>query len=259
MTTTARSASAKPEGPDRVPRKPPRMNQLRRTALAAGVLYLITFVSIPTLSLYGPVRNDPSYIIGSGPDTPILIGAVLEVVVALACIGTAVVLYSVVKRQHEGVALGFLGARVLEAATIFAGVVSLLTVVTMRQSGAGADAIATSQALVAFNNWTFLLGQSLIPVVNALLLGSLLYRSRLVPRIIPLVGLIGAPLLLTSDVGVLFGLWPQVSVPTATGALPIAVWEFSLGVYLVVRGFRTTSSQGEGLLRGTRTPLGGRA
>ena len=220
-------------GDDRVP-----MNSLRKTALVAGVIYLVTFISIPTLCLYGPVRNDPNYILGPGPDTAVLIGAVLEVIVALACIGTAVVLYPVVKRQHEGVALGFVGARVLEAATIFAGVVSLLSVVTLRQSGAGADALATGQALVAFNNWTFLLGQSFIPVVNALLLGSLLYRSRLVPRIIPLVGLIGAPLLLTSDVGVLFGFWPQVSAQTAIGALPIAVWEFSLGVYLVVKGFK---------------------
>ena len=218
------------------------MNSLRKTALVAGVTYLITFVSIPTLSLYAQVRSDPNYILGSGPDTPILIGAVLEVIVALACIGTAVVLYPVVKRQHEGVALGFVGVRVLEAATVFAGVASLLTVVTLRQSGAGAEALATGQALVAFNNWTFLLGQGLLPAMNALLLGSLLYRSRLVPRIIPLVGLIGAPLLLTSDVGVLFGLWPQVSAVTAGGALPIAVWEFSLGVYLVIKGFRPAVS-----------------
>jgi hypothetical protein len=224
------------------------MDSLRKTALAAGVIYLITFISIPTLSLYGPVRNDPNYILGPGPDTPILIGAVLEIVVAWACIGTAVVLYPVIKRQHEGVALGFVAARVLEAATIFAGVVSLLTVVTMRQSAAGAGALPTGQALVAFNNWTFLLGQSFLPVVNALLLGSLLYRSRLVPRIIPLVGLIGAPLLLTSDVGVLFGLWPQVSAATAIGALPIAVWEFSLGVYLVVKGFKhSPTTKGPGM------------
>jgi len=233
MSTTARTAASMSVAPDRVP-----MNSLRKTALVAGVIYLITFISIPTLSLYGPVRNDPNFILGPGPDTPILIGAVLEVIAALACIGTAVVLFPVVKRQHEGVALGFVGARVLEAATIFAGVVSLLTVVTLRQSEAGAEALPTGQALVAFNNWTFLLGQSFLPVVNALLLGSLLYRSRLVPRIIPLVGLIGAPLLLTTDLGVLFGFWTQVSAVTAIGALPIAVWEFSLGVYLVVKGFK---------------------
>jgi Domain of unknown function (DUF4386) len=228
MTTTYRTTATR-----RAP-----MDSWRKTAFVAGVIYLVTFASIPTLSLYGSVRNDPNYILGPGPDTPILIGAVLEVIVALACIGTAVALYPVVKRQHEGVALGFVGARVLEAATIFAGVVSLLSVVTLRQSGAGTDALATGHALVAFNNWTFLLGQSFLPVVNAVLLGSLLYRSRLVPRIIPLVGLIGAPLLLTSDLGVLFGLWPQVSAVTAIGALPIALWEFSLGVWLVVKGFK---------------------
>jgi Domain of unknown function (DUF4386) len=97
------------------------IDSLRKTALVAGVIYLITFVSIPTLSLYGPVRNDPNYVLGPGPDDPILIGAILEVIVALACVGTAVVLYSVVKRQHEGIAMGFVGSRVLEAATIFVG------------------------------------------------------------------------------------------------------------------------------------------
>lgn len=215
-----------------------RMSTLRKTALAAGVAYLITFVSIPTLSLYGSVRNDPNFILGPGPDIPVLVGGLLEMIVALACIGTAVVLYPMIKREHEGVALGFVGVRVLEAGMIFTGVASLLTVVTLRQSGAGPDALATGQALVAVNNWTFLLGQSFLPVMNALLLGSLLYRSRLVPRIIPLVGLVGAPLLLTSDLGVLFGLWPQVSLVTAGAALPIALWEFLLGLYLVIKGFQ---------------------
>ena len=169
------------------------------------------------------MRNGPNYVLGPGPDDPILIVAILEVIVALACVGTAVVLYSVVKRQHEEIAMGFVGSRVLEAATLFVGVVTLLSVVPLRQAAVGADALATSQALVAVNNWTFVLGRSFLPVVNALLLGSLLYPSRLVPRIIPLVGRIGAPLLFVSDLGVLFGLWPQVSALTAIGALPIAL------------------------------------
>ena len=221
--------------PKRVP-----MGSLRKTALIAGVIYLITFISIPTLALYAPVRNDPNYIVGPGPDTPILIGGVLEIVVALACIGTAVVLYPVVKRQNEGVAMGFVGVRVLEAATIFAGVVSLLSVVTLRQAGAGTDALVTGQALVALHNWTTLLGQGFLPAMNALLLGSLLYQSRLVPRIIPLVGLIGAPLLVASVAATLFGLKEPVSALSALAALPIALWEFSLGVYLVVKGFKAS-------------------
>ena len=226
MTVTDRPPEA-----TRVP-----MDPLRKTALVAGVLYLITFVSIPTFALYSSVR-DRNYVLGPGPDTAVYFGGILEIVVALACIGTAVVLYPVVKRQHEGVALGFVGARVLEAATIVAGVVSLLTVVTLRQAGAGSDALVTSQALVAQHDWMMLLGQSLLPVVNALLLGSLLYRSRLVPRILPVLGFIGAPLLLASDAAVMFGLWEQVSTPAGLAALPIAAWEFSLGVWLVVKGF----------------------
>jgi hypothetical protein len=144
----------------------------------------------------------------------------------------------VVKRQNEAVALGFVSTRVLEAATIFVGVASLLAVVTLRQTGAGPDALVTGQALVALYDRMFLLGQSFIPALNALLLGSLLYRSRLVPRVLPVVGFVGAALLLASDVAVLFGLWDRVSALSAIAALPIALWEFSLGVYLVVKGFK---------------------
>jgi hypothetical protein len=126
------------------------MDSLRKTAFVGGTLYLITFVtSIPARLLYGPVRNDPNYILGPGADTQVLFAGLLDVVLALACIGTAVALYPVVKRQNQGVALGFVGARVLEAAIIVTGVVSLLSVVTLRQAGAGADALVTGQALVA--------------------------------------------------------------------------------------------------------------
>lgn len=216
------------------------MNSSRGNALAAGVLYLLTFVSIPTLSLYGPV-HDPNYVVGPGPDTPTLIGAVLEMVVAMACIGTAVALHSVVKRQNEGVALGFVGARILEAATIFAGMACLLSVVSLRQAGAGTAALATTQALVALYDRLFLLGQGLMPAVNALLLGSLLYRSRLVPRVLPLLGFVGAPLLLASHAAVVFGLLERVSALAGIAALPIALWELSLGVWLVAKGFNASA------------------
>src|SRR2546427_7262538 len=214
-----------------------QMSPLRKTAFAAGALYLLSFVSIPTLFLYNPVRAS-NYIVGHGSDTGIIVGAILEMIVALAGIGTAVALYPVVKRQNEGVALGFVGARVLEAATIFAGVACLLAVVTLRQAGAGADALVTDHALVALYDRTFLIGQSFIPAVNALLLGSLLYRSRLVPRALPLLGLIGAPLLVAGDLAVLFGLIGQHAPLAGLFALPIALWEFSLGVWLVVKGFK---------------------
>jgi hypothetical protein len=213
------------------------MTSTRKTALVAGVLYLLTFVSIPTLFLYKAVRG-AGYILGSGPDTRVFIGGVLEMIVALAGIGTAVALYPVVKRQNEGLALGFVGARTLEAATIVAGVVSLLSVVALRRAGDGAGALATGQALVGLHDWTFTLGQSLIPAVNALLLGSLLYKSRLVPRVLPLLGFIGAPLLIASTVATVFDINHYGSAASGLLAIPIALWEFSLGVYLVVKGFR---------------------
>lgn len=212
----------------------------RKIALVAGVLYLLTFVSIPTLTLYGPV-HDPNYTIGPGPDTPALIGAVLEVVVALACIGTAVTLYPVIKRQNEAVALGFVGARILEAATIFVGIACLLSVVSLRQAGAGTTAVATSQALVALYDRLFLLGQGIMPAINALLLGSLLYQSRVVPRVLPLLGFIGAPLLLASHAAVVFGLLERVSALAGIAALPIALWELSLGIWLVAKGFNSSA------------------
>jgi hypothetical protein len=213
------------------------MSPLRKSALVAGVLYLLTFVSIPTLALYGQV-HDPNYIVGPGPDTPIIIGGVLEVVVALAGIGTAVVLFPVVKRHNEAVALGLVGSRVLEAAGILAGVACLLSIVSLRQAGAGTEALVTGQTLAILYDRIFLLSQSLMPVVNDLLLGFLLYQSRLVPRVLPLLAFIGAPLLLASDLAVLFGLVDRVSALPGIAALPVALFEFSLGVYLTVKGFK---------------------
>lgn len=214
------------------------MTRSRIVSLAAGVLYLITFLSLPAFAFYAPLR-DPNYMVGPGPDNPVIFGGVLEIIVALACIGTAVALYPVVKRQNEAVALGFVGARTLEAATIFAGVVCLLTMVTLRQSGVGAQGLVSGQALTAMYDW-FHIGQDLIPGVNAVLLGSLLYRARLVPRILPLLGFIGAPWLVANVIMIMFGITGPLLTLTTLGVLPIAVWEFSLGVWLIVKGFHST-------------------
>ena len=222
----------------------PQVASLRKIALAAGVLYLLTFVSIPTAFLYAPI-SDPNYIVSPGPDNGIILGAVLEIIVALAGIGTAVALYPVVKRQNESLALGFVASRVLEACTIFADVVCLLALVTLRRAGAGADALVTGKALVSLYTW-FKLGQNLMPAVNALLLGSLLFQSRLVPRVLPLLGLIGAPLLIANTIAVMFGFNSgPIYVLTGIGVLPIAVWEFSLGVWLTVKGFKPSAITSE--------------
>lgn len=220
------------------------VDAMRKTALVAGIFYLITFISIPTLALYGPVKTDPNFIISAGSTTPILVGAVLEMIVALAGIGTAVALFSVLKRQHEGFAIGLITTRVFEGAVIVTGVSSIISIVTLQQAGAtGTDAaalVAVGQAQVATFNWSFLLGQSLMPVLNAVLLGTLLYRSRLVPRILPIVGLIGAPLLLAGTVATLFGFAEQYGTVSVT-AFPIALWELSLGLWLTFKGFNRSA------------------
>jgi hypothetical protein len=215
------------------------MSSLRKYSLAAGLFYLLTFVSIPTLALYRSVRG-PTFVASSGPDAPVILGVLLEMIVALAGIGTAVALYPVVKRQGEARAVGFVASRVLEAATIYVGIVSLMSIVTLRRAGAGTGALVTGQGLAAQYQWTFFFAQSFIPAVNGLLLGSLLYQSRLVPRWLPVLGFVGAVLLVASWFAVLTGIINAISPGAAVAALPIAVWEFSLGVYLTVWGFKAS-------------------
>jgi hypothetical protein len=215
------------------------MTSLRKYSLAAGIFYLLTFVSIPTLTLYRSVRG-PDFVVGPGPDTPVIVGVLLEMIVALAGIDTAVALYPVVKRQGEARAVGFVASRVLEVATIYVGIVSLMSIVTLRQAAAGPGALVVSQGLAAQYQWTFFFAQSFIPTVNGVLLGSLLYQSRLVPRWLPVLGFIGAVLLVVSWFAILVGFVGAMSPVAASAALPIAVWEFSLGVYLTVWGFKTS-------------------
>ena len=174
------------------------MSPLRKTAFAAGALYLLSFVSIPTLFLYNPLRAS-NYIIGHGSNTSIIVGAIL------------------------------------------AGVACVLSLVTLQQAGAGTNALVTGHALISMYDRIFLLSQSFIPAVNALLIGSLLYQSRLVPRWLPLLGFTGMTLLVAGDGAVLFGVIGQHASTTGLFAIPIAVWEFSLGVYLVVKGFRPSA------------------
>jgi hypothetical protein len=211
-----------------------------KIAITAGLLYLLTFVSIPTLSLYRSI-HDFNYIAGPGPDTSVIIGSILELIVALSGIATAVVLYPLLKKQNEGIALGLVCSRVLEASTIFLGVAFLLTIVTLRQSGPGAEGLITGQALVTLYDRIFLIGQSFMPAINDLLLGFLLYKSQLVPRVLSIIGLAGGPLLIVGDICILFGLIEQHTPSTAMFAIPVALFEFALGIWLIVKGFNPSS------------------
>ena len=224
-----------------------RTDWTRKYAFAGGTFYLLTFLSsIPALLLIQPILDNTDYIVSGGSDGRVLFGCFLDMVNALTAVGSAVAVFPVVRRLHQALALGFVTSRLVEAAIIMTGVVSLLAVVTLRQDYAGTTGdnatmlVTTGQALVAVRDWTFLLGPGLMPVFNALLFGTLLYRSRLVPRIIPTVGLIGAPLLLTATLVTFFGHNTQTSSWSAIATLPIAAWELAVGLWMLVKGFNTT-------------------
>src|SRR3712207_6407807 len=183
----------------------------QKIARVTGVLFLITYItSIPAFFiLYAPVLGDPRYIVGAGADNSVQWGAFLELILNIANIGTAVVLWPVLKRVNEILALGYVTARVVECVFIAVGLLSLLTVVTLRQEAAGADAgslVAVGESLVALHDWTFLLGPGfVVGIGNGLMLGYLMYKSALVPRAMAVLGLIGGPLVMASGVAILVG------------------------------------------------------
>jgi len=217
------------------------MNTYQKTARIAGFLYILTFVSIPSLTFFYIQVKSANYIIGSGPDTFAIIGGILEIIVALAGIATAVVLFPVLKKQNESLALGLVAARILESSTIFVGVAFLLSIVSLRQSGVGPEALATGHALAALYERMFLLGQSFMPAICDILLGTLLYKSRLVPRGLSLIGIVGGPILIIGYFAVMFGLVGQHDPLAGMSAILVALFEFSLGIWLLLKGFNSSS------------------
>jgi Domain of unknown function (DUF4386) len=218
----------------------------RKTARVAGVWFVLTFVfSIPAVLVYKPLLKHADYIVGGGADKRIFFGALLEIFTVIANIATAVVLFPILKRRSESIALGYVACRVLESTIIVAGIVSVLSVVKLRQDIGGAGAAASAsldtvgRSLVAFHDWTFLLGpQFCAGFGTGLLLGYLMYTSGLVPRRMALLGLIGGPLAFAGGTLVLFGAFKAGSAPLfVMTALEIA-WEASLGIYLIVKGFK---------------------
>lgn len=210
----------------------------RKTSLAAGIIYLLTFISITSFFLYSPLL-EARYIATAAEAKQVIIGGLLEIIVGITSIATAVVLYPVLRRQHRAAALGLVASRVLEAGTIFTGVAFLLATVSLQQQGAGPETRILSSALVSLYDRIFLLGQGFIPAINDLLLGYMLWQSRLVPRALSLIGMIGAFPLIAGYLAVMFGFIDQRSPMAGLSALLVAVFEFSLGIYLIVKGFRS--------------------
>jgi hypothetical protein len=237
------------------------MDADRKRTLAAGLFYIATFLfSIPALGLYGGAIDDPNWVLGVGSDSGVQLGGLFEVLTGLTGIGTAVAVYPIIKRHGPSRAVGFVSSRILEAAIITAGVLAILAVHTMRQELVGTDSAAlttTASALVAVRDWSFLFGPGVMATVNALCFATVLRQTGLVPRWIPTVGLIGAPVLFTSTMVTYFGGWEQVSVPAMLTVLPIASWELSVGIYMAVKGFRTppTSDRDEVVEHAARVAL----
>lgn len=211
------------------------------------MLYLITFItSIPALLLYEPVLRHPvGYIAGAGHDKQIFLGALLELLLIIANIGTAVVIFPIVRRQSQELALGYVAARLFECAFILVGIVAVLGVVTLRREAAGSAEGTVAYTLAAIKDWTFLLGPGwVVGWGNGLILGYLMYRSGLVPRRLAWLGLVGGPLIIVSGTAVMFGAnHPGSTLHSLQGiaTIPEFLWELSLGLYCTFKGFRPSS------------------
>lgn len=214
-------------------------NTPRKTAVTAGVLYLLTFVSIPTISLYHALHQ-PDYILTPGSDTSAIIGGLLEIIVALSCVASAIALYLVLKKQNESLALALVASRVLEASTIFIAVAFILAAVSLHQQAAK-QADPSSHTLIILYDRAFLLGQSFMPAINDALLGYLLYRSRLVPRTLSMIGIIGVFPLLAGYLAIVFGIVSRDSIWAGLSAILVALFELALGIYLIAKGFIKSS------------------
>jgi hypothetical protein len=219
------------------------VDSTRRTASLAGWLFIVTFVaSIPAyFILYAPVRDDPSLITGAGadPTARVALGALLEIITLIANVGTAVVLFPILKRQSEAGAIGYVSARLVEGTFIAIGIVSLLAFLLMRQEGtAGTDA-ALGEVFVAVYNRAFLIGPGVFAgLANGLILGYLMYRSGLVPQWMAMLGLIGGPLVAASGIAIMFDVIEPGSPVQALATIPEFFWELFLGIYLIVKGFK---------------------
>jgi hypothetical protein len=229
------------------------MTSSRKTALVVGVLFILTFVtSIGGAFAYGPVLTDPHYIIGAGADTRVFLGAFLELLLIITNIGCAVWLFPLLKRQNEGLALGYVAARLVECTFILVGILSVLAVVTLRQHATTADAgslVTAGKSFIALKNWTFLLGPGFVDGIGTgLMLGWLMYRSGLVSRRMALFGVIGGPLLAVSGIAVLFGVIQPQSPLQNLATAPEFIWEAFLGLWLTFKGFNPSAlSAGETL------------
>jgi len=225
------------------------MKSNRKNAIIVGVLFILAAVTaIIGFALYQPILNDPDYIIkGSANETQVIWGAFFELVLAFSVIGISITMFPILKKENESIALGYVCFRLLEATIIIIGIISLLSIVTLSQDFAKAVApnassfLTAGKLLVTVHNWTFLLGPNLALGPSTLMMSYFLYKSKLVPRFISVLGLVGGPLIFACAVLVMFGVFLQISVWGAMLAIPVFAYEMTLAVWLIVKGFNSSA------------------
>ena len=226
------------------------MKTNRSSAILAGVLFIIAAAAAITgVLLYNPILKDPAYIINTTPhETSVLWGAFFEIVTALAVFATPLALCPVLKKYNERMALACIGFRHLEAAMILIGILSLLTIVTLNHEFSKeikpdtAAYLIVGKSLLTFRDWTFSFGPNILLGPSTLMTAYLLHQSKLVPRIISTLGLVGGPLISTCGILVVFGVFSQVSVWAGLLAIPVFLYEMSLAIWLLVKGFNSPAT-----------------
>ncbi|MDI5950373.1 DUF4386 domain-containing protein [Flavobacterium yafengii] len=224
------------------------MNSIRKNAIIVGVLFILAAVSaIIGLALYQPILNDPDFIIkGAANNTQVIWGAFFELILAFSVIGISYMMYPILKKKNENMAIGYVCFRLLEGSIVVIGIISLLSLVTLNQDFSKvsnqnvSSFLIAGKLLVAVHNWTFLFGPNFALGPSTLMMSYFLYKSKLVPRYISIFGLVGGPLIFTCAVLVMFGVFLQVSVWGAILAIPVFAYEMSLAIWLIAKGFNST-------------------
>jgi hypothetical protein len=212
-----------------------------------GLFFLITYATSipPVLTLYVPALSDPAFILGGGSDAGVTWGAILELLLIAANIASAIAIYPVLRRRFPVLSLGFVSARIMESAFIAIGIIAVLALNTLRMQAGDTDPAALTvvgQALVAIHDWTFKMGPGVVVGVgNGLILGYMMWKTRLLPRFLSILGLIGGPALLVGSAGVMLGYFEFGSTVHGLTVAPEFLWELLLGIWLLVRGFSPTA------------------
>lgn len=224
------------------------MKANRDISIITGVLYIVAAVTaIIGFALYQPILNDTEYIIkDTVNDTQVIWGAFNELILVFSIIGISIMMFPIINKENENIAIGYVCFRLLEAILITIGIISLLSILTLHQefvktlSPNASSFLTIGKLLVSVHNWTFLLGPKLALGPSTLLMSYFLYDSKLVPRFISVLGFVGGSLILICALLVMFGVFNQVSVWGAILAIPVFVYEMSLAVRLIVKGFNSS-------------------